>query len=168
MADKYIYNNAGNLAEREATVTSAGAGNAGDVVALDSAGKLDTTVLPTGVGAETKLVATSESLSAGDLVNIYNDTGTAKARKADAATGKPAHGFVLTGVTSPNNATVYLEGIDNQLTGMTVGEQFLSGTTPGLTTATAPTTTGYIVQKVGCAVSATELSFEPQQTITLA
>ena len=37
--------------EVEATVVSAGAGNAGDVVGLDATGKIDVSVLPTGIGA---------------------------------------------------------------------------------------------------------------------
>jgi hypothetical protein len=169
MADKYIKNNAGQLAEVEATVTSSGAGNAGDIVALDSSGKLDTTVLPTGIGATTKLAATTENLSAGDLVNLYNDSGTIKARKADASNGRRAVGFVLSSVTSPNNATVYLDGTITGLTGLTPGAAYyLSGSSAGAATATAPTTSGYISQEIGIALSATEINFEEQQPITLA
>ena len=169
MADKYIKNNAGQLAEVEATVTSAGAGNAGDIVALDGSGKLDTTVLPTGIGATTKLAATTENLSAGDLVNLYNDSGTIKARKADASNGRRAVGFVLSAVTSPNNATVYLDGTITGLTGLTPGAAYyLSGSSAGAATATAPSTSGYISQEIGIALSATEINFEEQQPITLA
>lgn len=169
MADKYIKNNAGQLAEVEATVTSSGAGNAGDIVALDASGKLDTTVLPTGIGATTKLAATTENLSAGDLVNLYNDSGTIKARKADASNGRRAHGFVLSSVTSPNNATVYLDGTITGLTSLTPGAAYyLSGSSAGAATATAPTTSGYISQEIGIALSATEINFEEQQPITLA
>lgn len=169
MADKYIKNNAGQLAEVEATVTSAGAGNAGDIVALDSAGKLDTTLLPSGLGATTKLAATTENLSAGDIVNLYNDSGTIKARKADASNGRRAVGFVLSSVTSPNNATVYLDGTITGLTGLTPGAAYyLSGSTAGGVTATAPTTSGHISQEIGIALSATEINFEEQQPITLA
>jgi len=169
MADKYIKNNSGQLAEVEATVTSAGAGNAGDIVALDGSGKLDTTVLPTGIGATTKLAATTENLSAGDLVNLYNDSGTIKARKADASNGRRAIGFVLSSVTSPNNATVYLDGTITGLTGLTPGSAYyLSGSSAGAATATAPSTSGYISQEIGIALSATEINFEEQQPITLA
>lgn len=169
MADKYIKNNSGQLAEVEATVTSAGAGNAGDIVALDGSGKLDTSVMPVGIGAETKVAASSENLSAGDLVNLYNDTGTIKARKADASNGRRANGFVLSSVTSPANATVYLEGLITGLSSLTPGAAYyLSGGTAGAATATAPTTTGHLSQEIGIAVSDTEITFEPQQPITLA
>ena len=71
MADKYIKNNSGQLAEVEATVTSAGAGNAGDIVALDGSGKLDTTVLPTGIGA-----TISPALPAPDDVTVASTSAS--------------------------------------------------------------------------------------------
>jgi hypothetical protein len=169
MAEKYIKNNAGQLAEVEATVSSSGATEAGKIIALDGSGKLDNSVLPTGIGATVKVAATTENLSAGNLVNLFNDGGTIKARKADASNGRRAHGFVLTGVTSPNNATVYLDGTITGLTGLTPGAAYyLSGSTAGAASATAPTTATYISQEIGIALSTTELNFEEQQPITLA
>jgi hypothetical protein len=169
MADKYIKNNSGQLAEVEATVSSTGATEAGKIVALDGSGKLDVSTLPTGIGATTKVAATTENLSAGNLVNLFNDSGTIKARKADASNGRRAHGFVLTGTTSPNNATVYLDGTITGLTGLTPGAAYyLSGSSAGAATATAPSTAGYISQEIGIALSDTEINFEEQQPITLA
>lgn len=168
MTDKYIYNNSGQLTEKTATVSSAGVGDAGKIVALDGTGKLDSTVMPTGIGADVVAITASENLAAGDLVNIYDDSSTPKTRKADAATNKPAHGFVLSGVTGGNEATVYFEGNNAQVTGLTAGYQYLSGTTPGKCTATAPSTTGYIVQRVGVATGATSLNFESGETLVLA
>lgn len=169
MADKYIKNNAGQLAEVEGTVTSSGAGDAGKIVALDSSGKLDNSIMPSGIGADTEVMATSENLSAGDLVNIWNDSGTRKARKADASNGRRAHGFVLSGTTSPANATVYLSGDITGLTSLTPGvAYYLSGATAGAVTSTAPSTSGYISQEIGVAVSTTAIAFEQQQPITLA
>lgn len=172
--------------------TSAGAGDAGKLAALNAAGILDDTiinasatssankvvkmdgtgrialgVLPTGVGPDTKDIVTSEALAAGDFVNIHN-VGGARARKADAATNKPAVGFVLAAFGSGATATVYFEGTNNQVSGKTPGAaQFLSAT-PGTSTETAPSTATHIVQNLGVAVSATEINFEPQQPITLA
>lgn len=169
MADKYLGLNASGIpTEVEGLVTSAGAGDAGKIPALDTDGRLNSSVMPTGVGASTITVASSENLAAGDLVNLWNDSGTIKARKADASTasaGKRAHGFVLAAVTSPANATVYIgqASINSGVSGLTVGsEYFLSGGTAGLVTATAPTTAGHLVQSVGVARSATELVFNPQ------
>lgn len=150
-----------------ATAASAGAGDASKIPQLDASGRLDSTLLPVGVGADTAIITTSEALVAGDLVNIWNSTG-AKARKADHATaGKEAHGFVLVGVASGSPATVYFEGTNTAVTGLTPGVQFL-GTTAGKTTNVAPSATGNVVQRVGFATSPTALNFNASDPIVLA
>lgn len=167
MADKFLRNNAGTLTETEATVVSAGAGNAGDIPALDATGRLDSSVMPVGIGADTASIEASEALAAGDYVNIHNATG-AKVRKADATTaGKQAHGFVLAAVSSGAQATVYFEGPNTQVTGQTPGDIFLS-TTPGVGSSTAPAGSGNVVQRLGVATSATSVNFEAGQPIVLA
>ena len=149
-------------------VASAGASDAGKLVALDAAGRIDTTMMPTGIGADTASIVASEALSAGDLVNIYNNAGTANVRKADATVaGKEAHGFVLAAVSSSAAATVYFEGTNTQCTGLTPGNQFLA-TTAGKSAAAAPSAAGNVVQRVGFAVSATALNFQANDPIVLA
>lgn len=169
MADKYTGISGNDIVEVEGTVVSTGVAEAGDVIALDATGKIDNSLLPTGIGADTKTLVSSENLSAGDFVNVFNDGGTEKARKADATTaGKEVDGFVLAAVTAPANATVYFEGLNDQLTGLTRGaKQFLS-TTAGGRTETAPTTTGNVYQYLGRAVSDTEIAFEHGEAITRA
>ena len=165
--NKYMKNNGGTYTEEAATQSSAGAGDAGKIIALDATGKIDSTMMPTGIGADTALIAASEDLAAGDFINIYNSSG-AKCRKADASTaGKEAHGFVLAGVTSGNNATVYFEGTNTQVTGMTPGVVFLSAT-PGLATSTAPSSAGNVVQRIGFATGATAINFQSQPPLVLA
>lgn len=167
--NKYLKNNAGVITEEAALQSSAGAGDAGKIVALDAAGRIDTSMMPVGIGADTASISASENLAAGDLVNIWNSSGTAKARKADASTsGKEAHGYVLAAVTAPANATVYFEGTNTQMSGLTPGQQFLSDSAPGGATATAPSGTGKVVQVVGFAVSATEMNFQSRAPIVLA
>ena len=148
--------------------TSAGAGDSGKIPALDGSGKLDNSFMPIGIGADTSAIATSETLVAGNLVNIWNNTGTASVRKADATTvGKEAHGFVLAGFTHPTTATVYFEGSVTGLTGLTPGKQFLN-TTAGGTTVTAPSASGNVVQVVGFATSATSMNFQAETHLVLA
>jgi len=169
MAEKYFYNNGGTYTERELAASSSGAGDAGRGVALDSGGKLDNSLFPTGIGDETKELTASESLSAGDFVNVFDDTGTAKIRKADATTsGKRAHGFVLASVTSGAAGTFYAAGINNQMTGLTGGTTYFLDTTAGGVNATAPSGSGNIVQEIGVALSATEIAFQPQKPVVLA
>lgn len=115
----------------------------------------------TGVGTE---FDASENLAAGDLVNIWNDSGTPKARLADADDDRQADGFVLADVDSGDPATVYSQGINDQLSGLTGGiEQYLSASTPGGVTASPPVDSGDLVQRVGKAFSATALDFKKGQ-----
>lgn len=170
MAEKYIKVVSGQLTEQEATVISTGAGDAGEIPALDSTGRLDSSVMPSGFGAETTTATASEALAAGDFVNLYDSTGL-KVRKADASGGnaKKAHGYVLASVSSSATATIYYGNLNNQLSSLTVGAvYYLSGTTPGAVTSTAPTTSGHIVQQLGVARSTTELIVEVENTITRA
>lgn len=165
--NKYLANASGTITEVAASQSSAGAGDAGKIPALDSSGRIDTSMMPVGVAADTASVVSSENLAAGDFVNIWNSSG-AKVRKADASVaGKEAHGYVIAAVTAPAAATVYFEGTNPGVTGQTPGPVFLS-TTPGLATSTAPSGSGNVVQRVGFATSATAINCQIQLPVVLA
>lgn len=167
-ASKFLALVGGRIREVIATVTSGGVVDDGKIVALGSDGRLDSSVLPVGVGIETKSIQASENLGAGNLVNIWNSGGEFRVRKADAtAAGKEAQGFVLSSVLSGQTAQVYLEGTVTGLTGLTPGRYYLS-TTPGEITPTPPSNTGNVVQYVGNAVSTSELTFEATDGVILA
>lgn len=148
---------------QEALDESAGAGDAGRIPALDAAGKLDPSMMPSGVGAEVVVAPSSESMAAGDFVNRWNDGGTIKYRLADADNGRPADGYVKAAVTSPANATVYPLGtINTDLSGLTLDAVYYLGKTPG---AVVTDISGHgdtdIVQRIGKAISATAILTEP-------
>lgn len=167
---KFLRQIAGTITEVVGLVTSAGAANDGDIAVLDGTGHFDISVMPVGIAAAVAIVQASEALAAGDFVNIWSSGGAFRCRKADASVaGKYAHGFVIAAVLSGANATVYFPGEENtQVTGATPGDQFLSATVPGGFTATAPSGTGQVVQRLGPAVLATEIIFEPSVPIVLA
>lgn len=152
----------------EATIaSSAGAGDSGKLIHLDGAGKLDSTFMPTGFGADTRTVTAGETLAAGDLIYI---SAAGEAFKADANdASKEAVGFVLAGITAAATGTAYFgSGIITGLTGLTAGARyFLSATTPGAIATAIPSGAGDIVQQVGKALSTTELYFEPQSSLLL-
>lgn len=162
-------NASGQKVEVAAVESSAGAGDEGKIVALNTAGQIDITMIDSALFTETKVAPASEDLAAGDQVNIWSDAGTLKVRKADASAanaGKKSWGFVKAAVTAPANATVYFDGEVSDLTGLTPGaEYFLSDSTPGGITATPVTTAGNLLQSVGVAKSATTLSFEPGEGV---
>lgn len=193
---KYLRNNAGTLAEEfsvdvsvgsadaskipalnasgvlaasivNSKATSAGAGDTGKLPSLDAAGRLDNSFMPVGIGADTQAIVASEILAAGAYVNIWSNAGAFNVRNADnSVSGKEAHGFVLAGVAASATATVYFESTNTAVTGQTPGTVFLG--LVGAGTATAPSTAGSVVQRIGIATSATTVNFEPQSPVVLA
>ena len=163
MANKYLeFDDTGkNLKEVEATASSAGAGDAGEIVALNASGEIDESMLPDTAGPETVVAAASEALAANDVVNFWDDTGTLKVRKADATDAtKPAHGYVKASVENGANATVYCNGFLPG-NGLTKGARYFLSEDAGLVTTTPPSTSGAIVQSIGTAMSATQIKFDP-------
>lgn len=155
MAQKFKTLQNGRDALKEATVTSSGVANAGEIPALDSTGKLDESMMPVGIAADVKIMETSEDLTVGNYVNIYNASGTQKCRLADASNDRPAHGFVKEAFATAASAKIYFEGTNDDLSALTIGARYYLSTT-GTITAT-PRTTG-IHQFVGIAISATEVN----------
>lgn len=168
MASKFLALVSGRIREIVATVTSAGASDDGKVVALGADGRLDQSLMPVGLGADTKIITASENLSASDLVNVWNSGGQFRVRKADAtAAGKEASGFVLASVTSGLPAVVYFEGTITGLGGLLPTRMYLS-TSPGVATDIPPSNSGNVVQYIGNTVSTTEIAFESSEGIILA
>ena len=159
---KYLANSSGKLTEVHSINVSAGAGDANKIIETDASGKLDVSFLPVGIGAEVSVMPSSENFAGGDWLNIYNNTGVANARKADATTNtKPCDGFTLSAVTSPANVTVYgLSQKNTAVTGYTVAADYWLGTTAGLAVTTAPSAAGNIVQLLGKPISATAMILE--------
>ena len=100
-ANKYIaLLTSGAQQEIQAKDTSAGAADAGKIVALNASGVLDSTLFPAGIGQASQTFTASEALSAGAIVNIF----TSGARNANATDGsKPAIGFVNASVDPQKN-----------------------------------------------------------------
>jgi hypothetical protein len=165
---KFIKLNNGRLTEEvvESLSQTTGATDADKLVRTASNGKLDPSLMPAGMGADVLTVTASEALSAGDFVNIHSGG----VRKADgAAVGKEVDGFVLDAISSGQPATVYFEGRNTALTGLTVGARYyLSASTPGAVTTTPPTGSGNVVQFIGRASEATSIAFEATDGVILA
>ena len=168
MAEKFVQLVGGIPTEKEGLTTSTGAASAGRVVALNSQGDIDQSMLPPGVAPDIATLVCAEAVTAGDFVNVFNDAGTPKVRRADATTaGKHAHGFVLEDADLDATAAVYFEAVNNMVTGHVAGDVFLD-TTPGAATATPPNGSGNIVQRLGVASSATSINVEFGQYYVLA
>lgn len=165
---KFLVQDAGKIKENLTIDSSAGAGSAGEMISLDAAGRIAENMMPVGIVPLKKAVVAFEALAAGDFVNIFDDGGTVKSRKADATDPlKRATGFVVAAVAAAASGDVYFEDFNSQVSGLTIGvEQYLS-TTPGEVTDTPPSAAGNITQRLGMALSTTEMSVEIAQPIEL-
>ncbi|MES2488569.1 MAG: hypothetical protein V4607_02170 [Pseudomonadota bacterium] len=150
--------------------TSAGVGDADKIVSTGADGRLDASLMPAGFGVDAASIQASETLAAGDVVNIHSASGDQRVRKADATSaGKEGDGFVVAGAASGANALVYFEGRISGLSDLVPGTRYyLSDSVPGGITDTPPNATGNVVQYIGRAISETEIAFEATDGIILA
>ena len=165
MADKYIALINGIDQEVEGTVIGGDVAQAGDIPALDASGRLDPSLMPVGIVADTYDGPAFETLTAtAPFVYIKSDGSVANASAASG--GNPTIGFILANYGTAATAKVYFEGRVTGLSGLTVGARYyLSDATPGGLTATPVSGTGKLHQYLGRAVSATTLSFEADDYI---
>lgn len=159
----------GKLKQIIPIITSSGASDGGKIAQTDASGRWDASLMPVGFGDSVKSIEASEALSAGDFVNIWNDGGSEKVRKADATSpGKEAHGYVVDAFSSGQSALVYRDGANTALSGLTPGARYYLSTTAGGATTTPVSASGAIHQMVGVAATASELEFEPEDVVVLA
>ena len=104
-------------------------------------------------------VEAAEDLAEGDLVDIYDDSGTTKMRKANAATALQADGYVDTAVLTGATDSVYNNGSVSGFVGLTRGGNVYLGASGGI--LQTPPATG-MVQAVGVASSDTTISVNVQ------
>lgn len=160
-------NSAGTGLTQVTPATVGGSSSAGQIPALNSAGQIDSTMMPSGTGIDSVAVTASVAISAGNFVNLDNNSGALSMQLADCSTGLQADGYVLAAVAASASGTVYLNDQNTALTGMTPGTTYYLSTAGGIST-TPPTTSGYINQVVGKSLSATALQFRTSQPVTLA
>lgn len=168
MVDKYISLQNGIETEVAGTVSGGTAAQDGKIVALDSSGRLDQSLMPVGIAPDVHVGNAFETLNAASPFVYIKADGTV-ANASAAAGGNPTIGFVLAAVTAGQPATVYFEGRVTGLSGLAPGQRYyLSDTTPGGLTNTPVNGAGKLHQFLGRAVSETTLSFEHDDHIVRA
>lgn len=143
------------------------------IVSTGSDGFIDRSYLKDQV---TKSMVASENIAAGDQVNIWDDAGTPKLRKADASGGlaKKSDGYAPAAILSGASGLIVSgQEINTAVAGLTpVADYFLSATVPGgvakATDPGYPTTAGHISQFIGKSTAAAELMQIIDQPIELA
>jgi hypothetical protein len=115
----------------------------------------------------TNSVRVSDAVTAGQVVNVWNNGGLFMCRPADASVfGKQADGFVLESAAAGADVPVFALGYIVLLAGLSPGLQFLQ-TTPGAVGNSVPNAAGQVIQQVGYASDAAILHFNPQQPVLL-
>ena len=107
------------------------------------------------------------NISAGSFVYVSSSSsGSSHMLLADSSTSHPAQGYVLSGVSIGNTGTMYLNGINTAVTGLTGGTQYFLSTA-GTVSATPPSdnSTGVVVQILGIAALPTALPFTPSTSV---
>jgi hypothetical protein len=161
---KFINLENGKLKQNDAVNVSTGASDVDKIVKLDSSGRLSETMMPVGVAADVKVVVASENLTAGQYVNFWNNGGVETVRLADATNGRDAHGYVKEAFLTAANATVYFEGANDDLSGLTPGARYYLDAAGGVTST--PRTTG-LHQLLGIAISPTEINTDIDDCVVL-
>jgi hypothetical protein len=149
--------------------SSSGTASAGQIVALNAAGQIDETMLPS---YEALTFTASEAIAAGAFVNIWNNSGTANVRNANATDNtKPCNGWAPASISPSAMGTITFVDINSfvplgSFTIANVGQEvFLSTTSGGMVAASNTFTTGNLVQCLGTitAVGATvSVAFFPK------
>ena len=163
---------AGKTKQIFAIATSAGVADAGKIPALDSTGRIDTSMMPLGLGANTTQATASEAIGAGKFINYWDNAGVFSMRLADNSNGRQADGYVTAAVTSGAVGTGYpLDGTNAQLTGLTVGTRYWLGTAGGVTPTPLDEAdagnANKISQYLGVAKSTAELVTDDQGHVVL-
>jgi hypothetical protein len=114
-------------------------------------------------------ITAAEAISQYDLINIYLDGETLKGRLADGGTNQyVAHAFAIAAIENAATGVVQTNGIITGA-GLTPGADYYLDDVPGdyCLAAAIPDADGEIVQKIGYAISTTQLVFEPEMEIEL-
>jgi hypothetical protein len=168
-ADRYLsVNTAGVQVEKSALDSSAGAGSAGALVALDALGRLPANMMPAGIGVDSVTCIASEAISAGQLVTFWDNAGVLKAKLADSTTinalGR-ADAFATAAVALNATGTFYKEGTVTGVSGLTVGGAVYLSAAGGVSSAVVAPGSNATLQFLGIALSATTFDFEPDRPI---
>lgn len=111
------------------------------------------------------------NITYGQMVHFTNTAGTLRAELSDATDiTKPARAFcsIIGGILSGNFGEFILIGINSAYVGLTPGLEYYAAIVPGSLTSVIPVTTGNLIQKVGYALSPTQLYHHPSLDYTAA
>ena len=132
--------------------TSSGPADGGRIIASSNDGKIHMSLLPANVGAECFTATAGEAVTANDMV--YLDSNGKVRRAVATSLNTLAIGYVKTSANQNEQVTVYTSGYNNASSLDTSKPfVFLSATTPGAVTQTAPSGSNQLIQRLGYPIS---------------
>jgi hypothetical protein len=148
--------------------TSTGVTDAGKLVGLNNDGKVDISMIPTSVGKVGCILTLSETITAGDWVNVFTDGTDYKARLADVSdSAKVCHGYATANGVAGDNVLIMFEGLNDYLptTGLVNGNGYFLGTLGKSVASPDLTLSAKFVQPLGYCVntSASTLAIRYEQ-----
>ena len=164
-APRYLATGAVGPTEVAAAQTS---GSPNQVVATGADGLIAAALLGNApAGAVTAQLTATEAIAAGALCNAYSASGTESVQNADGSVQtKPTNCYAPAAIASgAAGVVVFSKAVVTGLAGLTPGPAFLSEATKGGIQAAGSSTAGHAFQKIGEALSATTLLFDPQPPI---
>ncbi len=113
------------------------------------------------------ILTANVSATIGQVVYTENITGTMALATANTTTTMPAIAMATASISGNTTGTYLLSGFirDDSWTWTPGGLLFVSRTTPGAITQTAPSTSGDQVQVIGIAITADIIKFEPNLVV---
>ena len=152
-----FYDGAVQAKEKLATAIQVWTGEEG-IVATQPDGYIDPSLIK---DSEVEVFEASEAITAGDEINIWDDGGTEKARKASASGySTRSFGYAENSAAIGQDVTVIMEGIKSGLAGLTIGDPVFLSLTAGAVTQTPPQLDGEIWQQLGNAIRADSYRLE--------
>jgi hypothetical protein len=119
-------------------------------------------------GALFRPVQASQAIAANDFVNIYDNAGDLRVRKADASDPtKFANGFAPAAIALAATGLVAFAGLNAAVVAVSASQVYLDDAVPGGFTAAPPSTAGHIVQPLGPALEGLGVAFTMQPTLEL-
>lgn len=140
--------------------TAGGGGSANLIPQLDGSGLIPVSMIPPEAldGVWEESVVLSETVAAGDLLNIYNNGGVLTARRAKASGPTPLQATAVAKTAGNSTDTIVAQigvvAVTKTGHGFTLWEPLFLSTTAGAFQATPPNTSGQLVQTVGYAKTA--------------
>lgn len=166
--NKYLERtSSGDHHQRASVNSTAGVADANKIVSLNAFGYLDPSMIQ---GESVESFVAFEAIAAGDLVNVFDDGGTAKVRKAtNTGEATRAHGFAPSSILITATGDIYMwSATIAGLSGLTVGGRYVLGTAGGvLIASSSPTADSTIVQQVGVAKTTTVFEFNADMTVII-